>query len=68
MYRGTVMDNKPAINMEITDDMIAAGIDANLLNRGVDMDSDELVIEIYRAMESVRRTDREVSANDHLET
>jgi len=68
MYRGTVMDNKPAINMEITDDMIAAGIDANLLNRGVDMDSDELVIEIYRAMESVRRTDREVSADDHLET
>jgi len=41
--------------VDITDDMVAAGVDANLLNRGADVDSGELVVEIFKAMELARQ-------------
>ena len=39
----------------VTKQMVDAGIDANLLNRGKDADSGELVKEIYQAMELARQ-------------
>lgn len=41
--------------IDITDDMVVAGVDANILHRGINADPYELVVEIYRAMESVRQ-------------
>lgn len=49
----------------VTKQMIDAGIDANLLNRGKDADSGELVKEIYRAMELARQDLRAVQLDEH---
>ena len=49
----------------VTKQMVDAGIDANLLNRGKDVDSGELVKEIYRAMELARQEPRAVRLDEH---
>ena len=49
------MNTKRTMRIDITDDMVAAGVGANILNRGTDVDPGELVVEIYRAMESVHQ-------------
>ncbi len=49
----------------VTKQMVDAGIDANLLNRGKDVDSGELVKEIYRAMELARQEPRAVQLDEH---
>ena len=49
----------------VTQQMIDAGIDANLLYRGKDADSGELVKEIYRAMELERQDPRVVQLDEH---
>jgi len=49
----------------VTKQMVDAGIDANLLNRGKDADSGELVKEIYRAMELARLELGVSKSNDH---
>ena len=53
------------MSIEITSKMIDAGIDANLVNRGTNSDIEDLVSEIYRAMESERQNDRAAQPIDH---
>lgn len=56
------------MNIEVSKTMITAGVDASLLYRGDDADSEEFVSEIYRAMESVRQIHREASVADDQES
>jgi len=60
------MSTEHTTRIDITGDMVAAGVDANLLNRGTDVDSDDLVVEIYRAMELARQG-IDVSDQNHAE-
>lgn len=53
------------MSKKITRPMIDAGLDASLLCRGSDADPEEMVLGIYRAMESARQIDHEVSTTDH---
>ena len=59
------MNAKRTMRIDITDNMVAAGVDANILNRGIDVDPDELVVEIYRAMESARQGLDVSESDDH---
>ena len=62
------MSSKHKMRINITEDMVAAGVDANILNRGTDVDSDELVVEIYSAMESARQRLDVNRSGDHQES
>jgi len=59
------MSTEHTTRINITGDMVAAGVDANLLNRGTDVDSDDLVVEIYRAMELARQGIDVKRSDDH---
>ena len=56
---------RKTIETSISESMIEAGINADILNRGKDADVAELVIEIFRAMELARRSDHGAGVGDH---